>query len=152
MRVGLWAWFWVLNTVMLIPFTFNYAHRGAVDPMVYLSRQDDVGSVLFDTSERERFLPYSYWDHRHSNSVTLTPKFSFDDALGSGAISRSNPPSYVVVFTDGYPDSHLANLNSNLGRYELVHHGKPSMMDMILNRLNPKYNHRNESWVLRLSE
>jgi hypothetical protein len=152
LRVGLWAWFWVLNTVMLVPFTFNYAHRGAVDPMVYLSRQDDVGSVLFDTSERRRFLPYSYWDHRHSNSVTLTPKFSFDDALKSGAISRSHPPSYVVVFIDGYPDSCLARLSSSLGRYELVHHGKPSMMDLVLNKLNPKYNHKNESWVLRLGE
>ena len=35
-----------------------------------------------------------------------------------------------------------------LGKYKLVHHGKPSLVDVVLNKLNPKYNHRNESWVL----
>jgi len=149
LRIGLWAWFWALNAIMLIPFTFNYAHRGTVDPMVYLSRQDDVEGVLFDMTERRQYLPYSYWDYKHTNSVRLTPTFSFEDALNSGAVSRAKPPSYIVVFSDGYPESYFANLSRNLGRYELVHHGRPSIMDLIFHKLNPKYNHKNESWVLK---
>lgn len=149
LRVGLWAWFWVLNTIMLVPFTFNYAHRGTVDPMVYLSRQDDVDSVMFDTTERKKWLPYTYWDYRKPNMVKLTPTYGLDDAIRDRAISPATPPSYIVLFSDGTPDDYIANLRGTLGSYELVHHGKPSMMDLILHKLNPKYNHKNESWVLR---
>ncbi|MBU1320222.1 MAG: glycosyltransferase family 39 protein [candidate division Zixibacteria bacterium] len=150
LRLALWGWFIVLNIILVIPFTFNYAHRGAVDPMVYLSRQDDVDGVLFDCSARKKWLPYDYWDYRKPNSVKLTPTYSINEAIVRGDLSADSPPSYVVVFTDGYPTDQIAHYSELLGRYELVHHGRPSLMDLILHRLNPKYNHKNESWVLRL--
>ena len=37
-----------------------------------------------------------------------------------------------------------------MGKYEVVFHGEPSIVDALSNRLNPKYNRRNESWVVRL--
>ncbi len=148
-RMALWGSFWLLNGIALFPFASNYAHRGTVDPMVYLSRQDDVGMVLFDMTERRRYLPYSYWDFRHENSVRLTPAFGLADALESGVISRSDPPSHIVIFSDGCPDRYLAALRADLGRYEVVHHGKPSIIDLIAYKFNPKYNRLNESWVLR---
>ena len=151
LRKGLWAWFIVLNIVMLVPFTVNYGHRGAVDPMVYLSRQDDVDGVIFDCTERKKWLPYAYWDYRKPNAVKLTPDYGVDDAMSTGEISKFDPPGYIVVFSDGHPDRYIEEYDSKLGRYELVHHGEPSMMDLILHKLNPKYNHKNESWVLKLA-
>ena len=147
--IGLWIWFIVLNTLLLIPFTFNYAHRGLVDSMAYLSRQDDVDGVVFDCTARKKWLPYSYWDYRKPNAVKLTSKYDLDDAIQSDKISRSSPPSYIVVYADGYPDDQLAEYGSKLGRYEVVHHGEPSLIDLILHLMNPKYNHKNEAWVLK---
>jgi len=148
--IGLWVWFIVLNTLLLIPFTFNYAHRGLVDSMVYLSRQDDVDGGMFDCTARKKWLSYSYWDYRKPNAVKLTPEHDLDDAIESSEISQSNPPSYIVVYVDGYPDDKLAEYESKLGRYEVVYHGEPSLVDLILHNMNPKYNHKNEAWVLRL--
>ena len=152
LRVALWGWFWILNIVILILFTFNYAHRGAVDSLVYLSRQSDVDGVIFDCTERKKFIPYSYWDYRKPNSLRLTPSFTWENAIESGEISAERPPSYVVIFSDGYPDRQLEYLHNALGKYQIVHHGKPSLMDLILHRLNPKYNQKNETWVLKLEK
>jgi hypothetical protein len=151
-RVGmaLWIWFAAVNLVLLVPFTINYGHRGAVDPMVYLSQQNDADAVLFDCSERKKFLPYEYWDYRKPNSVQLLPTIGIDDAIKSGKATAQSPPRYVVVFSDGFPDKQIQQLASTLGEYELVHHGEPSLIDLVLHRLNPKYNHKNESWVLKL--
>ncbi|HDS00787.1 MAG TPA: hypothetical protein ENO07_02100, partial [candidate division Zixibacteria bacterium] len=148
LRAALWGWFALINTALLILFTFNYAHRGAIEPMIYLNRQEKVEGVLFDTSERKKWLPYSYWNYRKPESVKLTPQYSLQEAINAGEVKPENPPKYIVVFSDGRPDRYIEKYDTYLGDYEIVFHGKPSLMDFILNRLNPKYNHLNESWVL----
>jgi len=151
LRYGLWGWFWVINIIVLVPFTLNYAHRGAVDPLVYLSRQGDSQNVLFDTTARKKWIPYAYWDYTRPGAVKISPSYSLQDALDACEISGNKPPRYVVIFTDDYPAVELGEYHEKLGaEYEIVHHGKPSLMDLILHHLNPKYNHKNESWVGRL--
>ncbi len=148
LRLGLWVWFAVVNLVLLAVFTVNYGHRGVVDPLVYLSRQPDAKEVLFDCTERRIFVPYSYWQYDRSNAVTIYSNLEFLQALTKGKLLSFSPPDYIVVFSDDNLQQHQDLLTSMLGKYKLVHHGKPSLVDVVLNKLNPKYNHRNESWVL----
>jgi hypothetical protein len=148
LRVGLWVWFAVINLAVLAVFTVNYGHRGAVDPLVYLSRQQDVRKVLFDCSERRMFVPQSYWQYDRSGSFTIYSTLEFYQALAQGKLLSFSPPDYIVIFSDTNLIQHQDLLTSMLGKYKLVHHGKPSLVDVALNKLNPKYNHRNESWVL----
>ncbi len=152
LRAALWAWFVFFNTALLILFTFNYAHRGAIEPMVYLSRQEKVDGVIFDTSARKKWLPYSYWNYRKPESLKLTPQYSLQEAIDSGEVDPDRPPQYIVVFSDGQPDSYREKYEEYLGDYEIVFHGRPSLMDFILNKLNPRYNQLNESWVLELTD
>jgi hypothetical protein len=148
LRFFCWAIFLIANVAALVPFTFDYGHRGAVDPLVFLSRQDDAKSVLFDCSERRMFIPFSYWKYDRTKAVTVYSQDELMADLKNGKLSAVNPPDYVVVFSDTALDSHIGMLQS-LGDYKLVHHSEPSLMDIILNKMNPKYNHRNESWVLK---
>ncbi|MBD3218655.1 MAG: hypothetical protein GF310_10290 [candidate division Zixibacteria bacterium] len=150
LRTFLWGWFVVFNTALLVLFTFNYSHKGAVEPMVYLSRQDNVDGVIFDCTERRKWLPYSYWNHKKPEAVKLTPDYGLKDAINSGQVRPSDPPQYIVVFADGKPNMYIERYKNYLAEYEAVFHGEPSLMDIILHRLNPKYNHLNESWVLEL--
>jgi hypothetical protein len=147
-RVWLWVSFAAINLVLLSAFTVNYGHRGAVDPMVYLSRQPDVRKVLFDCTEHRMFVPYSYWQYDHSNAFTIYSNLEFLQALSQGKLLSFSPPDYIVVFSDDNLRQHQDLLTSMLGRYKVVYHGKPSLVDVVLNKLNPEYNHRNESWVL----
>jgi hypothetical protein len=149
LRIGLWWWLAAVNAVLLVAFTFNYSHRGAIDPLVYLSRQPDVRKVLFDCSERSIFVPHSYWQYDRTSSITIRDERGVQQAVASGELQPADPPNYIVIFTDQQLDRHLRMLGGVLGRYEIVYHGKPSVVDITLNKLNPKYNRRNESWVVR---
>ncbi len=153
LRRGLWIWFWVLNTAALVPFTVNYAHKGAVDSLAWLSRQSDADSVLFDTTERKRWIPFDYWNYKKPGAVQLTPTYSLQQAIESGEVDQFNAPKYVVIFADGYPKDFLNTYRMSMrATYDIVHHGEPSLIDLILHKLNPKYNHKNETWVGRLRE
>ncbi|MGB5107760.1 MAG: glycosyltransferase family 39 protein [Candidatus Zixiibacteriota bacterium] len=140
-----------INLILLIPFTINYGKRGAIEPLVYLAHQQDAQEVVFDATERRLFIPYSYWDNDRSGAVPLFAPSDLDSALAQGRVSRHDPPTYAVIFTDNNLEQHLQILREKLGEYEPVFHGRPSLIDNLANRLNPKYNRRNESWVVRRS-
>ena len=150
LRVGLWTWFICLNLIGLAVFTFNFGKRGAIEPMVYLSRQPDAGKVLIDATERRLFIPYSYWNYDRSGAVPIFDAAEIDSAIALGRLDSKDPPRYAVIFTDSQLDQHLEFLRNKLGKYEVVFHGEPSIVDVLANKLNPKYNRRNESWVARL--
>jgi hypothetical protein len=149
---GLVLSFVIINLILLIPFTLNFGKRGAVEPLVYLSRQTDAQHVVFDMTERNLFIPFSYWNYDRSGAIVLASTGDLDSALARGTLDRANPPQYAVIFADKDPREHLDWLGGKLGAYEIVFHGEPSIIDALANRLNPKYNRRNESWVARLVE
>lgn len=151
LRVGLWTWFLAVNLVGLAVFTFNFGKRGAIEPMVYLSRQPDADRILIDATERRLFIPYSYWNYDRSEAVPLFGAADIDSAIAQGRLDPKNPPQYAVIFTDSKLDQHLGILRDKLGDYEVVFHGEPSLVDALANKLNPKYNRRNESWVVKLA-
>ncbi len=152
LRIGIWSWFIGVNVVGLAVFTLNYGKRGAIDPLVYLARQPDATQVLFDATERRLFIPYSYWKYDRSGAVPVFEAGDLDSALVSGRISRVDPPRYAVIFTDTKLEEHLTSLREKVGEYVVVHHSEPSLVDAVANKLNPKYNRRNESWVAKLME
>ncbi len=149
LRQGLWVWFAVVNVVLLLPFIVNFGHRGSIEPLVYLSQQPDARKVLFDCSERRMLVPYGYYQYDRSNSLTVFSSVEIYLALAEGKLLSFSPPDYIVVFSDDKLAEHEQLLTSLLGRYKLVFHGKPSLIDAALNKLNPKYNYRYESWVLK---
>ncbi len=149
---GLLVSFFLLNTVLLVPFTINYGKRGIVSPMVYLSQQSDADRVIIDISERRQFVPFAYWKNDRSGAVVLRSEGDFDSLIENGILTPSTPPRYAVIVTDDHLDEKLRELGKALGDYEIVYHGQPSLIDALAHRFNPKYNRRNESWVVRLVE
>lgn len=146
-----WGVFMVVNLAALSVFTINYGKRGAVSPLVYLSHQPDADRVLIDMTERNLYVPYSYWSNDRSGAVVLRKGGDLDSLLAASALNPGDPPRYAVIYADRDLVRHLAALKERLGQYEVVFHGEPSLVDVIANRLNPKYNRRNESWVVKLA-
>ncbi len=140
----------LINAVFLIPFTFNYGKRGIVSPMVYLSQQTGGDRILIDISERQQFVPYAYWRNDRSGAVVLRTASDLDSLVRNGVLSSSAPPRYAVIVTDDHLNEKLRELERVLGKYEVVYHGQPSLIDALAHTLNPKYNRRNESWVVKL--
>ncbi|SYZ74647.1 membrane hypothetical protein [Candidatus Zixiibacteriota bacterium] len=137
----------IVNIVLLPVFTTYYVHKGAVEPFVYLSRQNDVKKVLVDSTERIRLIPFEYEGFGRPRPILLFPR----DTLGSEDLLGPSRDSinYFVIFTDDSLSRHLADLESDFGRLEPVFHSTPSLMDGILHALNPNHNLENCAWVCR---
>jgi len=137
----------VLNIILLVPFTFNYAHKGMVEPLVYLSKQHDVGNVLIDRTERYRLIPESYAGFE---TPPLDSLDSWSDLYIDDSIPRPfDGINYVIIYSDNRTDEHIDSLHRFIGPLEMVFHSTPSTIDRLLHFLNPKHNHTNEARVFR---
>ncbi len=142
LRKAMWIYAAVINLILLTAFTFNYSHKGRIDPLVYISRQDDAEFVLFDATERDVLIPYGYLGpdpprYERIRSYSEINQLTIYDSC------------YIVVFTDLYLEDHIDSLKSYFVHIEQKSHSAPSLIDYILNKLNPKYNHTNEAYVLK---
>jgi hypothetical protein len=136
-----------LNIILLIPFTFNYAHKGMVEPLVYLSRQNDVKTVLVDRTERCRLIPISYAGIEAPKIDSLN---AWSDLyFGDSTAHKFDDIDYVIVYSDNRIGDHVDSLTRFLGPLEMVFHSTPSIVDRILHLMNPKHNHTNEARVYK---
>lgn len=136
-----------VNMVILPLFTFNYAHKGMVEPFVFLSKQDDIKVVLIDRTERKRFLAISYAGYTRPEYVKIDHWDDFDRLVGKSR--QFDSVNYFVIFSDENPQEHLDSLGNYYGGLKKVFHSTPSLMDGILHFLNPDHNHTNEAWVYK---
>jgi hypothetical protein len=142
LRKGLWIYFGAVNLILLIPFTINYSHKGRVEPLIYLSRQKDVSSIIFDSTERNFLIPYEYLG-KNSPPYAKINRYS---QLDSPSLQN---PNYIVLFADKNYQEHLDSLRNHFSRLEIKSHSAPSVVDYILHGVNPKFNHTNEAYVLK---
>lgn len=136
-----------LNILLLPIFTLNYAHRGTVDSMVYLSKQSDVIRYLVDRTERKLLAPYSYAGIDTDMPILLDRWEMLDTAAERDIWFDS--VNYLVVFSDTAQEIHRQRLATYFGDMTPVYHAPPSLVDMLLHFLNPRHNHTNEAWVYR---
>ena len=147
-----WRWFWLVNAALLIGALTHYGQRGKIEPLIGLFEQEEVTGVIVDLSERGRRtdLPLFYADGGGAKPLPrlfqATTKAQRDSLLES---SDGDQWSHMIVFTrseqlvDVMPDS--------LGRHtEILRHTGPTLVEQALLKLNPKYTHSRESWLLRI--
>jgi hypothetical protein len=137
----------IVNIVLLSIMTINYAHRGIVEPFVYISHQTDVTGVLIDRTERLKIIPYGYAGYAAPRPINI------DSAAQLGENHRDyyryDSINYFVIFTDSNPDNHIRMLSPHFGALRQVYHINPSPLDWILHKLNPGHNHLNESYIYK---
>ena len=137
----------VVNLILLPVFTLNYAHKGMVEPYVYLSEQDDVKTVLIDRTERRRFIAFSYAGYKRPGEIVLDKWATLQkNHLDNPQYDSVN---YFVIYSDVKPERHADSLAKTFGPIKQVFHSSPSTVDMLLHFMNPKHNHTNEAWVYK---
>jgi len=136
-----------VNIIVLPLFTFNYAHKGMVEPFVYIAKQDDADMIIIDRTERRRFIAITYAGYNRPDYFNVD-KYETLDTLDKNSPVFTGADYFVV-----YSDKHAAERADTLSRYfgpvKPVFHSTPSIMDAILHFMNPKYNHLNEAWVYK---
>jgi hypothetical protein len=154
-----WRYFWTINAVLLVIAMLDYSQKARVASLIVLYERGDATGIVADFTERDVGLPGYYLDgadpSRPNPPIYEARRPEDLDTLHLRSKGLLAPPvapiNYVLVFSGGKIDQHLAMLNARLGPVEIVAHITPSFADWLLLQLNPKYNHSKEAWVCRLA-
>jgi hypothetical protein len=147
-----WRWFWVVNAILLVGALTHYGQRGKIEPLIGLFEQENVTGVIVDLSERGRRtdLPLFYADGGGVKSFpTLfqtTTEAERDSLLES---PDGRQWSHIIVFARS--DSIASVMPEKLDQQiDVLRHTGPTLVEQALLKLNPKYTHSRESWLLRI--
>jgi hypothetical protein len=143
---GLWAWFWVANTLLLVAYTTNYSKRSRVAPLSWLHDQPDVRGVVLETSEaRPPYIPLFYLGK--PVPVFELPQGKSVDALRVELGTAR--PNYVVLTGPRDLDARVARLRPLFPRLDRVASFSPGVVDWLLHRMNPRHNVNFTAYVYR---
>ena len=132
-----WIFFWILNTMLLLVFTFTYSKRARVESMNYLSRYPDIRELcVLDAENSPELQPKFYlgqWPHIESETT------SDHDSILSNLSRRSHDlqPRFIL-FTGEKDISGLIKQAQNQYPH-LVYETtiNPGFVDWLVHWLNP---------------
>ncbi len=131
----------VINVLLLIPFSFNYSHRGLVEPLARVEQGGQALShITFVTPDAGRIFPLDYGGmilpgRRYIRSWTDLP-------------DSSAKTDYYFLYPNSATDlpAYVDSISSRVGEIKQVFHVGPSPVDYILHALNRR-NKTHEVWV-----
>lgn len=140
-----WKLFWAVNVVLLIGALTHYGQRGKIEPLIGLFEEEQVSGVIVDVSVRGRKtdLPLYYLDGGGAKPMPEIVQCTNMDEIYSLQDS-SSVWSHIVYFgPEVLPDRYGVD-------FDVVRHTGPTLVERALLKLNPKYTHSRESWLLRI--
>lgn len=137
-----WVWFWIVNTSLLVLFTFSYSKRSRVESLTYLSRLSGVERVAV-IAKPGVFVPWFYLGREITTLTVLT-----DTTSASWMDLPTLAPTHVVFYDVASRDALLRRVDSlTPGRLIQLTEIEPGLLDATLHWLNPRGN-KNEVSVV----
>ena len=128
----------VINLILLVPVTVHYSKRARVESMVYISQFQDVKSILVENTNNDSYkmFPKTYSGYNFSDiPLTAENKEKFYASAENGV------PDVDFIFFDG-----TKNLDQRVAEVKTVYPDitfeadvKPSFIDKLLHRMNPRH-------------
>jgi hypothetical protein len=144
---SLWMWFWIINFILLVPFTTYYGKRSRVEAMYALYGKPLSGLVLVGGTVGATQPPMFY------TGVYPVPIYQIDNDAQLQQVKTAldkgiDHPNYVVFYGVEEIDRRVQRIESTL-HMKLILDQKieTSFMDQVFYRLNPK-NNKNETIFL----
>lgn len=138
---GIWIWFWIINSVLLILVTFNYPKKSLVEPLNYLSTKDDIKGLIIEYNrENMPWFPRFYLTKN-------VPVFRYtvddlDENFKKQIITGAKEfPNYILFFGNEELEKRIIRIENVFHvQLEFDHRINPSFLDNILHTLNPRRN------------
>lgn len=139
---GLWRWFWIVNTLLLAVVTTTYSRKTRVETLTYLSRQEDLRSIVMETWRTGVPFPPVFYLNRYDVGIFTYPGGAPPDSLLRGIAASPRPmPNYVVFWGERDLERRGARFAATFGvELQFRRRIHPSRIDRLLYRLNPRRN------------
>jgi hypothetical protein len=133
-----WGFFWVLNTILLLFFTFTYSKRARVEAMTFLSKYDNIRAItVLDNANDPEMMPKFYLNQWPASHNEYPGDHSVDSILNE-AVKPVNIAPRFILFTS---DVSIQPMVIKARRYfpGIVYETtiEPGYMDQIVHWLNP---------------
>jgi hypothetical protein len=134
-----WVIFWIINIILLLPFSVMYSKKARVEAMAYLSKFDDVKRILVENT--------------FNNKIPMSPTFYAGQRILEYTVTKDNPvvnlPEIAKINRDYQPRFFLflepERLEARISEVqnvfpEMVYDTTiyPGLIDKILYWLNPR--------------
>ena len=134
-----WIFFWVLNTIVLLVFTFTYSKRSMAESMTYLSKYPGINYMTaIDESNNPEMFPKYYLGQWPVMSNEKSGDRSLDSILTYSVKNGNKYAPRFVLFTG---DADISPMVKRTRKYLpfLVYETtiKPGFIDRLVRRLNP---------------
>lgn len=136
---GLWAYFWIINSALLLLTLFHYGKKDRVEPLVYIQAQGDATGVIIVQYEYEFLVPSYYLGEPAPPLFTFFDRSKFYEEYE--AVARSRAKVNYIVFYGDTRESEKILFERAIGKSLVLQKEiSPSLGDWIAHRFNPKYN------------
>jgi hypothetical protein len=147
-----WAWFWMINLIMLLVLTFTYPKKTRVEPLIYLSQKEDLSGIIIEyNKENMPWFPRFYLSKQvpiyRFNIEKSTTQFREEVLSANKAY-----PNYVFFYGNDQLTDRIERIEKLLAVTLTIDHLiKPSLIDELLHTLNPKHNLNLTSHIYKIS-
>ncbi|NLO19639.1 MAG: hypothetical protein GX121_07170, partial [Ignavibacteria bacterium] len=143
-----WTWFWIANSILLVIFTFTYSKKSRVESFYYLSKKDDVKSVLVDCGKIGSMFNPTFYMNKYSVPVYTTWD---SNPLDSIASNIKIEPNYIIMYGDSEQNERVEQIEQRFqGKLEFETEISSSFVDQIFYYLNPKHNKNETAFIYKL--
>ncbi len=144
-----WVWFWMINIILLIPFSMYYSKKARVEAMYALYGKPIKGIVLVGGKLGVTQCPRFY------SGVYSVPYYEIEDEgqipqVQTQLKSATSLPNYAIFYGTEDLDKRVQQIDSTLGlKLVLDKRIDASFLDDVFYRLNPKHNKNETIYVYK---
>ena len=147
---GLWIWFWVINIILLVPFTTYYAKKSRVEALYYLYEKPITSMLLIGGNLGVIQPPMFYADQFPVDQYQINNDGDLQEVQAQLKQARVQP-NYALMFGTEDFDLRKQKVETALHRKLILEKTvDPSFLDYVLFRLNPRGNKNQTSFVFRV--
>lgn len=136
---GSWIFFWVINFILLVPFTVMYSKKARVESMTYLSKYENLDYfIIEDVNKNVLRFPPQYYLGKWIDYYAMMERDNYEDFRKMKDWENpDNQPGFVLFFQPDNMESRVLKMKEVFPSlvFEVVI--EPGFMDKLIHWLNP---------------
>ena len=149
---GCWIWFWCVNSILMLLFTFTYSKKTRCESLYYLSDKKDISGIFISGWKLGTIQPPIFYLNKYDVPVL---SLESEDKNSANAENFYKPgfkfPNYIIFFGSENiivrERTFEKSYNKNLEIEKII---EPSLADNIFYKLNPKFNNNETAYIFRI--
>ena len=135
---GIWAFFWVVNSVLLVVISTAYTKKSKVETMTFLADQKDMTNYIWDCAHKDDYiLPPRFYAERWDKHFIIVKNSEVELVLQNTSYVEAN---YIVFVEDDMLEERKARIMKTYPNIKHLKTVEASYLDLILHKMNPNNN------------